>query len=88
MPLRDAAPSPPQLPNSLHRLAKEHNSRTDHPTSCLDMAMKTGSQSIEMIMRRRRNLFAEFVARMKDTRLPKCAMFGEMVGSVWAAWGG
>ena len=30
-------------------------------------------------MRRRRILFAGFVARMEDTRLPKCVMFGELV---------
>ena len=30
-------------------------------------------------LRRRRILFAGFVARMEDTRLPKCVMFGEMV---------
>ena len=42
--------------------------------------MKTGSESIETTLRRRRNLFAGFVARMEDTRLPKCVMFGEMVG--------
>ena len=31
-------------------------------------------------MRSRRILFARFVARMEDTRLPKCVMFGELVG--------
>ena len=41
--------------------------------------MRTGSESIEATLRRRRILFAGFVARMEDTRLPKCAMFGEMV---------
>ena len=30
-----------------------------------------------MIIRRRQILFAEFVARIEDTRLPKCLMFGE-----------
>ena len=25
-------------------------------------------------------MFAGFVARMEDTRLPKCVMFGELVG--------
>ena len=29
---------------------------------------------------RRRILFAEVVARIGDTRLPKCVMFGEAVG--------
>ena len=31
-------------------------------------------------MRRRRILFAGFVARMEDTRLPKQVMFGELMG--------
>ena len=31
-------------------------------------------------MRRRRILFAEFVAFMGGTRLPKCVMFRELVG--------
>ena len=35
---------------------------------------------MEATLRRRRILFAGFVARMQDTRLPKCVMFGEMVG--------
>ena len=41
--------------------------------------MKTGSESIEAIMRRRRILFAGSVARIKETRLPKCVMFRELV---------
>ena len=53
----------------------------DHPISYLDTLVKTGSESIEATLRRRRILFAGFfVARMEDTRLPKCVMFGEMVG--------
>ena len=74
MPLRHAAPSPPQVLDSLHRLAKAL------PISYLDTLVKTGSESIEATLRRRRILFARFVARMEDTRLPKCVMFGEMVG--------
>ena len=31
-------------------------------------------------MRRRQTLFAGFVARMENTRLPKCMMVGELVG--------
>ena len=42
--------------------------------------MKTGIESIEATLRRRRILFAGYVARMEDTRLPKCVMFGELVG--------
>ena len=41
--------------------------------------MKTGSESIEATLRRRRILSAGIVARMEDTRLPKCVMFGETV---------
>ena len=58
---------------------RKHN-RTDHPISYLDTLMKTESESIKATLRRRRNLFAGFVAHMEDTRLPKCVMFGELVG--------
>ena len=54
--------------------------RTDHPISYLDTLVKTGSESIEAILRKKRILFAGFVARMEDTRLPKCVMFGKLVG--------
>ena len=40
--------------------------------------MKTGSESTQGIMRRRRILLAGFVARMENTRLPKCVMFEEL----------
>ena len=37
-------------------------------------------------MRRRRVLFAGlFVTRIEDTRLPKCVMFGELVGGAGCA---
>ena len=42
--------------------------------------MKTGSESTEATLRRRRILFAGFVERMEDTRLPKRVMFGELAG--------
>ena len=38
-------------------------------------------------MRRRRILFAGFMARLGDTRLPKCIMFGELVGDVCCVGG-
>ena len=57
-----------------------NNNRTDHPISYLDTTLKTGSESIEATLRRRRVLFAGFVARMGDTRLSKYAMFGELIG--------
>ena len=44
------------------------------------LTIKTGGESIETTLRRRRILFAGFVACMEDPRLPKCVMFGEMVG--------
>ena len=58
---------------------RKHN-RAHHPISYLDTLLKTGSESIEATLRRRRILFAGFVARMEDTRLPKCVMLEEMVG--------
>ena len=58
---------------------RKHN-RADHPISDLDTLVKTGSESIEATLRRRRILFAGIVARMEDARLPKCVMFGEIVG--------
>ena len=65
---------------------RKHN-RADHPISSLDTLVKTGSESIEATLRRRRFLFAGFVARMENTRLPKCVMFGEMVRAraMWRA---
>ena len=38
------------------------------------------SESIEVTLRTKRVFFAGFVARMEDTRLLKCLMFGEMMG--------
>ena len=58
---------------------RKHN-LADYPISYLDTLIKTGSESIEATSRRRRILFAGFVARMEDMRLPKCVMFGELVG--------
>ena len=43
--------------------------------------MKTGSESVDAMMRRRRILFAEFVARMGVTKLPNCVIFGGLMGS-------
>ena len=38
-------------------------------------------------MSKKQILFAGFVARMEDTRLPKCVMFGKLVGSAGSAGG-
>ena len=43
--------------------------------------MEKESETIEVVIGRRRILFAGSVARMEGTRLPKCAMFGELVRS-------
>ena len=86
MPLRHAAPKPPQVLDSMHRLAKAQSRR---PPGFLPghTLVKTGSGSIEATLRRRRILFAKFVARMEDTRLPKCVIFGEMVGGACCVGG-
>ena len=53
---------------------------TDLPIPYVDTLMKTGSESINAIMRGRRMiLFAGLLARM-DTRLPNCVMFGKVMG--------
>ena len=65
---------------------RKHN-RADHSISYLDTVIKTGSESIEATLRRRRILFSVFVARMEDTRLPKCVMFGELVGGAGCVGG-
>ena len=56
---------------------RKHN-RSDHPISYLDTLIKTGSESIEA---------TGFVARMEDTRLPKCVMSGELVGGAGCVGG-
>ena len=48
---------------------------------------KTGSESIDATLRRRRILFEGFVACIEDTRLPKCVMFGELVGGAGCVGG-
>ena len=62
-------------------IGRRKHSRTDHPISYLDTLIKTGSESIEATLRRRRILFAGFMMRMEDTRLPKCVIFGELGGA-------
>ena len=46
-----------------------------------------GRENIEANVRRSRILFVGFVARMEDTRLPKCAMFEELVGGAGCVGG-
>ena len=54
--------------------------RDDHTLSYADALVKTASEGIEAIVRKRRILFAGFVARMGEKRLPQRVMFGELVG--------
>ena len=42
---------------------------------------------MEATLRRRRILFARFVARMEDTRLSQYVMFGELVGGAGCVGG-
>ena len=63
---------------------RKHN-RADHPISYPDTLVKTGSESIEATLRRRRILFAGFVARKEDARLPKCVMF-KIGGGTGVSW--
>ena len=55
-------------------IGRRENNRTE------DTLMKTGSESVDAMMRRSRIVFAGFVARMEDTRLPNCVMFGRVMG--------
>lgn len=48
------------------------------------METTTESKSIEATSRMRWKLFAEFVACLDVTRLPKFMMFGELVGGAYA----
>ena len=81
--------SSPNMPD-YDRLQRVHHSmllrclgwrkrkRDDHTLSYADVLAKTASESIEAIVRR--ILFAGFVARMREERLPQRVMFGELVG--------
>ena len=64
---------------SSYRLARFHW-LVDAAKLSLPGIYEEGRESIEATIRRRRILFAGFVARLEDTRLPKCVMFGELVG--------
>ena len=49
--------------------------------------MQTGSESKKTTLRWRQILFAGFVARTEDTRLPNCVMFGALVGGTGCVGG-
>ena len=54
--------------------------RKDHILSYANALLRTDSESVETTVRRRSILFAGFVARMGEERLPRRVMFGEMLG--------
>ena len=54
--------------------------RDDHTLSYADALAKTASESIEATVRKRRILFARFVAHIEEEHLPQRVMFGELVG--------
>ena len=65
----------------LHRcLAWRKRKREDYILSYAHEFHRTDSESDETTVRRRRMLFAGFVARMGEERLPRRVMFGEMLG--------
>ena len=54
--------------------------REDHILSYAHVLLRKDSESVETTVRKRRILFAGFVARMAEERLPRRVMFGEMLG--------
>ena len=54
--------------------------RDDHTLPYADALANTASESMEAVVRKRRILFAGFVARMGEERLPQRVMSGEFVG--------
>ena len=70
---------------------RKHN-RADHPISYLDTLIKTGSESIEAALRRKRIVFAGFVARMEiqDSLSVLCSenWWGARAVCVWGGGGG
>ena len=63
---------------SIHRIETQQL-LDDQTLSHADALAKTASESIQAIVRKRRILFAGFVARIREERLPQRVMFGELV---------
>lgn len=57
----------------------EKKARTDHLLAYHELLERTGCESIEATIIRRRLLWAGKLVRMQDSRLPKAMMFGELV---------
>ena len=60
-------------------LGLRQRKRDDPRLSYANALARTDSESVEAIVRKRRIFFAEFVARMREERLPLRVMFGELV---------
>ena len=61
-------------------LGSRERKRENHILSYANALLRTDSESVETTVRRRRILFAGFVTRMGEERLPRRVMFGEMLG--------
>ena len=85
VPLWHAATRPPQLPDLLNWLAREQPHR--QPDFLSEHSNENGTERIDAIMRRRWILFAGFVARMEDTKVLHCVMFGELMGGAGCVGG-
>ena len=78
MPLRLAAPGPPQIVDPLHRLARAQSCRP--PDFLSGHAYQDGKWEHRGDFTQEADLFTGYVARTEDTMLPKYVMFGELEG--------
>ena len=70
----------------LRYLGWRKHKRDDHTMSYADALGKAAFDSVETIVRKRRILFAGFIARVGEERLPERVMFRELLeGKVYSA---
>ena len=62
----------------LRCLGRRKRKREDHTLSYANAVLRKDSESVETTVRRRRLLFAGFVAHVGEERLPRRVMFGEI----------
>lgn len=66
---------PPPVPHPLHRVQEAR------PVSHVEALLNTDcTEAVEVTVRKLRLLFAAFVTRMGDERLPECVMLGTLKG--------
>ena len=75
-----------QKPDAKSRGTRDNAVRLRHVEPAR-VPLRHCAEPVEANLRRKRILFAGFVARMEDTRLPKCVMFEEMVGGAGCVGG-